>query len=49
MTPSTTCPAKDRPDLTCHLGRIIKETDEGPEWTGKCRCAKCVKATGGAK
>jgi hypothetical protein len=42
-----TCPAKDRPDLTCHLGRIIQKTDDGPLIYGNC--CKCAKATGGKK
>lgn len=31
MTINTTCPTKHNPNLTCALGRIIKQTDEGPE------------------
>ncbi len=49
MTSPTTCPTKHKLNLTCALGRIIKQTDEGPEWAGQCRCEKCVKATGGVK
>jgi hypothetical protein len=29
MTINTTCPTKHNPNLTCALGRIIKQTDEG--------------------
>lgn len=44
---SATCPAANKPDLTCALGRIIQQTADGPLIWGTC--TKCAKATGGVK